>query len=81
MGGIHLGYIIYQKSWAEDRDGQCKSVAGGRSRCQQPLFQVAPFHFVKQGYEKARTRCAERMARGESAAVDVDHCRNQSFPS
>ena len=37
-----------------------------------PRLQVAALHFVEQGDENARAGCADGMADGDRAAVDVD---------
>src|SRR5690606_12129690 len=53
-------------------DGQSNSHSTADAERRQSLLRVAPHHFVQQGDENAGTRCADRMADGDGAAIDVD---------
>src|SRR6185437_12785890 len=50
---------------------QSYSHAPADAQGREPLLGVAPAHFIEQGGQDARTRCADGMADGDGTAIDI----------
>src|ERR1041384_8437543 len=55
---------------ALDTHGDAHAAADAERR--EPLLGIALLHFMQQGHEHARARCADRVTDRNGAAVDVD---------
>ncbi len=52
-------------------DASC-TLAATDAQCSQTVFAADFFQAIEQGYEDTSARCTNRMAEGDSAAMDVD---------
>src|SRR5262245_22761388 len=51
---------------------ECHAHAAADAQRRQTLLCAAPLHLVQQAYQDATSGCADRVAQGDRAAVDVD---------
>ena len=49
-----------------------RTLAATDAQCSQTVFAADFFQAIEQGYEDTSARCTNRMAEGDSAAMDVD---------
>src|SRR5437588_9992774 len=54
------------------RDAHRNSHAAADAQRREALLGVTLLHFVEQGHQNARARCADRMTERDRAAIDVD---------
>ena len=81
-GTVHqvADHLLFPNGMVLTDDGKSLIVAESYGRCLtaadtqagQPAFGIAPHHFMQQGHENTATGCANRMAQGNRAAINVD---------